>query len=321
MLGSFTGLEMAKRALNAFRLGIEVAGHNITNTMRDGYSRQKVKYSTMPPYTAPGLTRPDIPGQIGTGVKAEEILRIRDEFLDFQYRSQLPNLGYWNKLNQMYETIQLYISEPKAAGVRAAFDTFWGALTNMQKSPADLALRASVVQAAQSLGAKIDSIARGYDDYAALVNSEIKSVVDEANSLLHQVASMSKEIYQVLALGQNPNDLLDKRDLLLDKLSEMALAVGPEGVHQLTVHRLANGEEWTVGGNDPLCLNPDGTLSLNPDGSYIPMRVRPVSTTEELGLASSFRIQVGTQGTQVPSKVFSNTRLGYFQRYGRVVAV
>ncbi|MDR1376829.1 MAG: flagellar hook-associated protein FlgK, partial [Synergistaceae bacterium] len=327
-MNSFSGLEMAKRALNAFRQGIEVAGHNVANVKTEGYSRQRVNLSTTDPYASPGLSSPAIPGQIGTGVKVDEIIRIRDQFLDFQYRSELSTLGYWSKINNFYETVQLYIAEPLGDGIRAGFDTFWNSLKELQENPESVAIRESMVQSATSLGTMIDSLVKGYDEYATMVNTEVQSLVSEANSMLYQVAALNKEIYQIQALGQHPNDLLDKRDLLLDKLTEMldvdiqepfkngditgeffltlngrtlvqgdkvrelvahafqwenktyydvqvrdnefdiventdvalALATGPEGVHQLSVYRLANGEEWTVGGEDPLCLNPNGSL-------------------------------------------------------------
>ena len=504
MINSFAGLEMSKRALNAFRLGIQVAGHNVTNVSTEGYSRQKLNLSTTTPYTAPGLSSPVIPGQIGTGVKADEIIRIRDEFLDFQYRSELSSLGYWYKINHMYDTVQLYLAEPMGDGVRAAFDFFWGAVQELHKNPESSAIRRAMVESAKTLGAMVDSIVKGYDSYASMVNSEIKAAVDEMNGILYDIAALNKQIYAVQTANQNPNDLLDKRDLLLDRLSQMididiqepfrngditgeffltlngrtliqgdkvrelvahafywenkvyydvqvrdnefdiventgvalALATGPEGVHQLNVYRLANGEEWTVGGEDPLCLNPNGSLKtiltsqifsdrnvlndtdtstktftvsagdfdveftlawngsewemtavvtdgaggswaadvrlagqpdvltvddlakymqdvfngddsaftapppsppfplsisatsngnsltvtsnvnsvfitdddgvLNTTTSYVHMRVRLATTTEALGISTSFRIQVGTQGTQVSSKVFNN---------------
>ncbi|MDR1649519.1 MAG: flagellar hook-associated protein FlgK, partial [Synergistaceae bacterium] len=482
MLNSFSGLEMGKRALNAFRQGIDTAGHNVANVDTEGYSRQKVSLATTDPFTAPGLSSPAIAGQIGTGVKIDEIIRIRDAFLDFQYRSELSTLGYYNRINELYNTVQLYITEPQGDGVRAGFDSFWAALQDLQANPESSAARTSVVESAKSLGTMIDSLVKGYDEYASMVNSEVKSLVDQANTMLHEVATLNKEIYQIQALGQNPNDLLDKRDLLLDRLTEMvdidiqepykagdvtgeffltlngrtlvqgdkvrelvahafqwegktyydvqvkdnefdivenpsvalALATGPEGVHQLKVDRLANGEWWTVGGEDALCLNDNGSLKTvinskafpngisedgkftitsegeivtftitadgatwsiandrgvtpatalgtgtgplsledltkymeevfhdptvglsnvsasvngtaftvtsdkdsvtfeNSDGvfgfktNYVKMRVRPTTTTEALGLSSSFRIQVGSQGTLVSSKTFDN---------------
>ncbi|GHV35340.1 flagellar hook protein FlgK [Synergistales bacterium] len=377
MLNSFFGLEMGKRAMNSFRRGIEVAGHNVSNVATEGYSRQRVELSTTEPYTKPGLMRPEMPGQIGTGVKVDQIVRMRDVFLDLQYRTEMTDLGYWEKINSLYNTLQTYISEPSGQGIRAEMDIFWSALNELQKDPESTALRQSVVQSAKSLGSMITNLSSGFDEYASMVNSEVKSMVDQANSILHQVASLNTEISQLQALGQNPNDLLDSRDLLLDKLSKMldvdyqepftngnitgeyfitlngrtlvqgnqvrelvahafqwdgkvyydvqvannefditdpnialALATGPEGIHQLNIDRLANGNEWTIGGQDPFCIEADGTLTVDANGDPIPSRTRPMTTTEALGLASSFRIQVGSQGVLVPSKTFNDILLG-----------
>lgn len=365
MLNSFYGLEMGKRALNAFRLGLQTVGHNVSNMKTAGYSRQRVNLSTMPPATLGG------PGQVGMGVKVNEIVRIRDEFLDFQYRSSLSTLGYWDKINKLYEAIQNYIPEPVKPGIRVSMDKFFNAMQKLQESPESTAARQTLVEAARSLGGTLSGVIKGFESYSKALNDEVKTSVDQANRILHEIASLNKQIYQLKALGQNPNDLLDQRDLLLDKISKMmdvtfqeplkvgdtngeffmtlngrtliqgdhvrelrahafqwdgkvyydvqvaenefdivenckvadVLATGPEGVHQLNVDRLANGREWEIGGGDPLCLNPDGTVKE----PHVSMRQRPMTTTEALGIKGSFRIQVGTQGTRVASKIFSNT--------------
>ena len=370
MLNSFYGLEMGKRALNAFRLGLQTVGHNVSNMKTEGYSRQRVNFSTMPPYAMPGDGGPGGPGQIGMGVKVDEIVRIRDEFLDFQYRSSQAALGYWDKINKLYETLQKYIPEPTNAGVRESMDKFFNAMQKLQENPESTASRQALIESAKSLGGILSGVIKGFNSYSAALNDEVKTSVSEANRILHEIASLNKQIYQLKALGQNPNDLLDQRDLLLDKISGMmdvtiqeplkrgditgeffltlngrtliqgdrvrelrahafqwdgkvyydvqvaenefdivsnckvadVLATGPEGVHQLNVDRLANGKEWEIGGGDPLCLNPDGTVKE----PHVSMRRRPMSATEALGIKGSFRIQVGTQGTRAASKIFSN---------------
>lgn len=326
MLNSFYGLEMGKRALNAFRLGLQTVGHNVSNMKTEGYSRQRVNLSTMPPYADPG-----IPGQIGMGVKVDEIVRIRDEFLDFQYRSSLATLGYWDKIHALYTAVQNYIPEPAKPGVRVSMDKFFGAMQTLQENPEDAAARRALVEAAKSLGGTLSGVVKGLESYSKAINDEVKSSVDQANRILHEIASLNKQIYRAKALGHNPNDLLDKRDLLLDKISGLMdvtfqeplkvgettgeffltlngrtliqgdrvrelrahafywdnkvyydvqvaenefdivenckvadiLAVGPEGVHQLIVDRLANGEEWAIGGGDAACLETRALTSSN----------------------------------------------------------
>ena len=100
MLNSFFGLEMGRRALDYFRRGMETAGHNISNADVEGYSRQRVEASTTPPFTDPAFNRPAIPGQIGTGVKVDAIARLRDAFLDIQFREESTVKGYWEQIDR-----------------------------------------------------------------------------------------------------------------------------------------------------------------------------------------------------------------------------
>ncbi|MBQ9419499.1 MAG: hypothetical protein IJU31_03890, partial [Synergistaceae bacterium] len=50
---------------------------------------------------------------------------------------------------------------------------------------------------------------------------EVQQSVTEANQMLYDLAALNKKITEVEALDQNANDLYDKRDLILDKLSKM----------------------------------------------------------------------------------------------------
>nr|MCR4817938.1 flagellar hook-associated protein FlgK [Fretibacterium sp.] len=214
-MSTFAGIEMGKRALNAFRLGMQTVGHNISNMETEGYSRQRVNYSTVQPMDLPGI------GQVGQGVQVDEIVRIRDEFLDFQYRSNQATLGYWDKINELYDTIQNYIAEPAGEGVRSAMNTFFDAMQSVQLTPEDAAARRNLVESAQSLGNMLDSLVNGFETYNKAVNQEVQSSVDEANEILYKIAALNKQIYHAEALDQNANDLLDQRDLLLDKISSM----------------------------------------------------------------------------------------------------
>ncbi|MBQ8693711.1 MAG: flagellar hook-associated protein FlgK, partial [Synergistaceae bacterium] len=206
---------MGKRALNAFRLGMDTVGHNVSNMNTEGYSRQRVNYATVTPQDIPNT------GQLGQGVTVNEIKRIRDDFLDLQFRANQDDLGYWSKINDLYDALQNYIGEPDSEGVRAALDTFYSAVQSVQQTPESSAARRSLVESAQSLGNALDVVTTGFDNYAKAVNADVKSAVDEANEILHEIAALNKVIYRAEATNQNANDYLDQRDLLIDKLSSM----------------------------------------------------------------------------------------------------
>ena len=215
MSSTFGGLEMGKSALNAFRLGMQTVGHNISNMNTEGYSRQRVVFSTVTPEDIPHV------GQLGQGMYASTIERIRDEFLDFQYRDNNATLGYWEKINDLYDSIQNYISEPNSSGIRSAMDTFFTNMQTLQQTPEDTSARRALVESAASVGGMLNNLISSFDTYNESINMELKLAVDEANSMLYDLAALNKEIAQAEALDQNANDLYDKRDLIIDKLSNM----------------------------------------------------------------------------------------------------
>ena len=84
----FAGLTNGGSALSYYMAGIETAGHNIANAGVDGFARQRVNVSTASTVTVGSLT-------MGSGVSVDSITRVRNLFLDAQYRTQVSTLGYW----------------------------------------------------------------------------------------------------------------------------------------------------------------------------------------------------------------------------------
>ena len=206
---------MGRNAINAFRLGMQTVGHNISNMNTEGYSRQRAVFSTAVPEDIPNI------GQLGQGMNITAIERIRDEFLDFQFRDEQATLGYWTKINDLYDSIQNYISEPASSGIRAAMDTFFTNMQTLQQTPEDTSARQALVTSANSLGLMLGNLISNFNNYNESINLELKQAVDEANSMLHDMAHINLKIANAEALGQNANDLYDQRDLLIDKLSQM----------------------------------------------------------------------------------------------------
>src|SRR5699024_1581561 len=123
-MSSFYGLEMAKQALFAQRSALHTTGHNISNVNTDGYSRQRVNFQTTSPFPAPGMNRPDIPGQIGTGVETGVVERIRNKFLDLQYRAENSKSGYWEAQSESLHRLEQLMNEPSKSGISHTMNQF-----------------------------------------------------------------------------------------------------------------------------------------------------------------------------------------------------
>jgi len=66
--------------------------------------------------------------------------------------------------------------------------------------------------------------------------------------LVAQPFLWNNRIFYDVQVRDNEFDIVENTGVAL------ALATGPEGVHQLNVFRMANGENWATGGNDPMCI-------------------------------------------------------------------
>ncbi|EHM10256.1 flagellar hook-associated protein FlgK [Thermanaerovibrio velox DSM 12556] len=221
MLNSFFGFEMGRRAMDYFRRGMEVAGHNMSNAHVEGYSRQRVEASASDPFTDPGLARPAVPGQIGTGVQTDAIRRLRDLFLDAQYREEVCVKGYWDTVLKAISQTETYVNEPGGKGFQASMNDFWAALQEVSKRPDNSATRENLVQNAKNVVVFLQQLKTNYDQYRTALNKEVRLKVEEANSLIDQIAQLNGVIEEIKGVGGNPNDLLDRRDLLVEKLSRM----------------------------------------------------------------------------------------------------
>ncbi len=98
MRSSFMGLETARRGLFTQQSALYTTGHNVANANTPGYSRQRVNFQQTSPYPSIGINSPILPGQMGTGVEGGTVQRIRESFLDVQYRGENTKVGYYGAL-------------------------------------------------------------------------------------------------------------------------------------------------------------------------------------------------------------------------------
>ena len=219
MTSTFLGLEIGKKGISANQQVLNTIGHNINNLETEGYSRQRVEFTTFEPIYMPGLNRALTPGQIGQGVIVERIERVRDQLLDRRIVAQASAEGYWGVRDRyVLELEQLYL-EPGFNSIRSKMDSFWDAWQGLSHNAADNEFRTAVVQRGNTL---IDGIKNHYNGLTRLqdqVNQDIEMTVSVINDITRQIAALNTDIQRVKALGDNPNDLMDRRDLLVDQLS------------------------------------------------------------------------------------------------------
>ena len=224
-ISTFFGLQQSLRGLLAHQRTIDVTGHNITNSNTQGYSRQEAVMGSATPYDIEaGLLVDGGGAQLGAGVEIQQFRRIRDAFLDLQYRAQSLRLGEYEGNASALAQIEEGLSEPGTNGLAAQLDKFWSAWSNVANNPENLATRQALVEQAKTVTASIHDLdaritlikTQTTSEYAAITGAtgDVRSMADE-------IAKLNQAIKFAVADGDSPNDLYDRRDLLLDQLSSM----------------------------------------------------------------------------------------------------
>lgn len=219
MLGTFLGLQTSLRGLEAAQAGINTVSHNIDNANTAGYSRETVDYTEMPAIDMPGLTSA-MAGQVGQGVDVTQIQRQRSDFLDGQYRQQNASLGQANVEQSTLNQVSGIIDEPSSTGISSALQQFYQAWDTLGSNPSQLSSRTAVVDAAQTLTDVMNQTSSQLSALNGSVTTSLSDSVDQVNQIVSQVANISNQIARVQQTGNQPNDLMDQRDNLLDQLSQ-----------------------------------------------------------------------------------------------------
>ncbi len=221
MQSTFAPIELGKRGLVATTQGIQTVGHNMSNAAVEGYSRQRVEMTASPALDEPQLNREERPGQVGQGVEVLRITRLKDMLLEGRIVSEQNVEGYWDARDKYILMLEQVYNEPTDNSVRTLLDKFWDSWQELSLNPTEMAARSGVLQRGKAL---LDGIQSHYQQLKSIRDSlegDVQGVVAQVNDLTKSIAGLNGEIVKAQALGDNPNDLLDRRDLLVGKLSNL----------------------------------------------------------------------------------------------------
>ncbi|WP_042142646.1 flagellar hook-associated protein FlgK [Paucisalibacillus sp. EB02] len=232
-MSTFHGLEMAKRALFTQQSALYTTGHNISNANTEGYTRQRVNFETLPAYPNGARNRPQIPGQLGQGVQAGSVERIRDSFLDLQYRAENSKSGYWETMSNSLYRMESLLNEPSESGLANTMDKFWQSLQDLSVDPENAGARSVVVQRGQAVADTFNYLTGNLETMKSDIRRQVDVTIKDANSLIRQINQINNQIKETEPHGYLANDLYDDRDRLIDELS---------GIVNIKVHRVASAE-------------------------------------------------------------------------------
>lgn len=261
--------------LLASRVALDTTGHNIANAATPGYSRQTVEFQARAPEQAGSYF-------IGQGVDVDNVQRSYSSFLTKALWNQDSSLQHATTFSQLTDDLNNVLGGSN--NVQTSLDGFYSAMQDAANSPTSTATRQALLGKAASLVGTFHTLDQQLGQQASQVDQRIANGVSSINSVSQGIASLNQQIEAESANGAVPNDLLDRRDQLVQQLSEQVGVTTSTQGHSINVFT----------GNGQTLVNGSTSLSLKTAADpYDATRVNVVAST---GAVLDNQLQGGSLG-------------------------
>ena len=222
---TYMGLQTALSGLEAAQAAIDTTGQNIANASTPGYSRQTVNLTERNELTIPALSSITGDGsQFGTGVDITSITRIRDTFLDSQYRDQNTAENGENTSSTILSQVQAGLDEPSSSGLSGALNQFFTDWASLGSTPSSAGAQQAVLGDGAAVADTLNTLSGQLSTLESQVTSQFNTLTDPTNGAVasdaNEIAQLNGQIAQAQAAGIDANSLEDQRDNVIDDLSQ-----------------------------------------------------------------------------------------------------
>lgn len=253
MVSLFNALNISSNALTVNESAISVVSHNVANMNTEGYSKQKVNLATR---NISGIIGNNVENQIRAngGVMIANVMRYNDSYLNSYYRDQLSKLKeYEQQLDNLGDLAKIF-DDLEGEGIDAALSDFYEAVNNLNEYPASSTARTNFIESAKTLTSVLNSKSVQLDELTSkalgdgvtqesLEGSKIYVEYMNFNDKLEQLAEVNNALCRTQTGTLQANNLLDKRDMILNDISEFL---------NITVEERPNGSVTIYSGNTAL---------------------------------------------------------------------
>ena len=119
------------------------------------------------------------------------------------------------------ERVELSFDETAGFSLNFAMTEFWNAWQDLSNNPEGHTERVALISKSDAMATAFNHISKDLQQQQRDIDSGIQVAVGEINALSAEIAQLNQKISEVETGGQNANDLRDRRDLLVNQISEM----------------------------------------------------------------------------------------------------
>ena len=265
-------IDIGKSGLQSYRQALAVTGQNISNINTDGYKRRAADLEEVTANKG-GISSTN--NQTGLGVRVAGIRRSFDEFLLNKARSATSysetNEKYLSTIKQL-EDILL----PGDSNLGNMIAKFFDGLQEIAASPADLAPRVAAMERGKTVAESFNHLAHLTSELKDGLEFQIQQDINDINILTEELFNLNSQLSGSSSKNA-PNALLDSRDVLVDKLNQIAevtVTLDNKGSALLTLGNTGKGptlisnQDKTTLGFELITEKP--TFLIDPGTSNIP---------------------------------------------------
>ncbi|MBP6899599.1 MAG: flagellar hook-associated protein FlgK [Burkholderiaceae bacterium] len=205
-------LSLSSQALFTAYRQVQTTSHNIANANTEGYSRQTNVQATMSAQDT-GV------GYLGRGVTIASVQRAANAFLTDRVQALQSAAAADATAADLQRQLENVFTGGEAGLGYAATEIF-NAFSDLAATPSDLSARQAVVGRLEDFASAARNTGELVTALQANVMSDLKGSVSEVNGYARQIADLNRQIGIAVGAGHQPNDLLDQRDLLVQRLAE-----------------------------------------------------------------------------------------------------
>ncbi|MFO0611673.1 MAG: flagellar hook-associated protein FlgK [Polyangiaceae bacterium] len=265
-------LSIARDAMTAASLSVEVTGQNIANASTPGYARR-----------VPVLESNALVAGRGGGVLFRGADRATDRFADARLTTESGLHGAATAREAGLAGLEGVVAPP-TGGVSDAMADLFAAATALASGPEDPTARAALLGAAEQTAAAFRAASSGLAARRADLFGGAQGICAEVNERTAQIAKLNDSIATSEASGVPAPELRDRRDVLIREVGER---VGAEVVEE-----------------------PNGSITLLSAGTALVQGGAARALSASLSTTGSVRIAVSKAGgaqTDVTAGVTSGT--------------
>lgn len=203
-------LHIGRTGMTAAQAGIRTSGDNMVNANTPGYRRREIQLRS-------SLTVQHSNYRIGTGVEVASFERAVDVNVERRVRQAFSDLGAEESRGEMLRRVAVGFGDLDGTGLATAVDDLLASFDALAANPADDSARTAVVESAERVAYDLNRYAGDVRRARVEVNAAISTSVEEVNEKIEEIADLNKRIVQA---GSIPGELEDRRDVLLDELSQ-----------------------------------------------------------------------------------------------------